>query len=290
MRGLSFAAVFFVVLTVACQYNEVPGAGKTVSFGKGSSAGEKKTLTVNGVDFTFCWCPPGEFMMGSPRSEDGHNDSEKQHRVRLTKGFWLLESEVTQEMWKSVMGTSIQDLFTQEERRTRHELDPPSVEFLGAKKPMWFVNWGECQDFCGKLGALTGQKIVLPTEAQWEYACRAGTAGPYAGTGDLDDMGWYGKNSGGRLHEVKGKKANAWGLYDMHGNVWEWCSDWYDNEYYWESPENDPTGPSEGSNRVLRGGAWGHLAGDCRSAIRDLVWRELYVRFDYLGFRPALIP
>ena len=267
-------------------------------FGEGSTPGEKKTLTVNNVKFTFCWCPPGEFMMGSPRSEMGHDDTEEQHRVRFTKGFWLLESEVTQEMWEAVMGTTIQDQITQEEKRTRHELKF-SDDLFGPQKPMWFVNWDDSLAFCKKLSGMTRQKIELPTEAQWEYACRAGTTGEYGGTGSLEDMGWYSGNSDSRLHEVKGKRANAWGLYDMHGNVLEWCSDWHSDDYSRESPVDDPTGPSSASDRVFRGGSWGNIAGCCRSAYRHGYdpgnrgyiegWGDLWLG-GFLGFRPVLIP
>ena len=296
--AVSLAFLLSIFLFSHCEAKE----GK---FGKGSTPGEKKTLTANNVKFTFCWCPPGEFMMGSPRSEDwlddidGHDDTKKQHRVRLTKGFWLLESEVTQEMWEAVMRTTIQDQITQEERRTQHEFDITEDWLFGPRKPMCFVSWDDSLDFCKRLSGMTRQKIVLPTEAQWEYACRAGTTGKYAGTGSLEDMGWYIGNSDFRFHEVKGKRANAWGLYDMHGNVWEWCSDWYTDDYYWESPVDDPTGPSSGWSRVQRGGSWYDDARDCRSAAsscgasEDLDGFQPWIVWRYnslLGFRPALIP
>lgn len=251
------------------------------SIGVGSRAGEKKTLTVNGVDYTFCWCPAGEFMMGSPKSEEGRFDDETQHRVKLTKGFWMLETEVTQKMWKSVMGTTI------EEQRDKANKDW-NLAGVGPQNPMYYVSWEECVEFCEKLSGLTKSKIKLPTEAEWEYACRAGTTGEYGGTGSLDAMGWYEDNSGERTHEVKTKKANAWGLYDMHGNVWEWCSDWYDKTYYENSPGTDPVGPNSGSNRVGRGGGWGDFARYCRSALRSD--SDPTGRRGILGFRLALVP
>jgi len=146
------------------------------------------------------------------------------------------------------------------------------------------VHWMECDEFCRKLSSQLGQTVSLPTEAQWEYACRAGTTGAYAG--DLDEMGWYWDNSGDEIHPVGQKKPNAWGLYDMHGNVWEWCQDWYDRDYDTESPTSDPTGPNSGSYRVTRGGSWDFDARGCRSAYRG--WDTPDDRGNILGFRPVL--
>ena len=259
-------------LAEAMGISEGPGP-RVSSLGVGTSAGEKKTRRVKGVDFTFCWCPPGEFTMGSPESEKGRSDGEQQHRVRLTKGFWLLESEVTQEMWKSVMGNGADDRLEEGYGK-------------GSHFPMYGVDWNESQEFCRKLSELTGEKITLPTEAQWEYACRAGTKGSYGGTGKLDEMGWYDDNSGDKTHEVKGKQPNKWGLYDMHGNVWEWCSDWYGD--YPSGSVTDPTGPSSGSDRVFRGGSWYNIAGSCRSAYR--INGGPTIRYIYLGLRPSVVP
>ncbi len=175
-----------------------PPAVRVSSLGVGTEAGEKKTLPANGVDFTFCWCPAGGFDMGSPESEKGRFDNEDRHHVRLTKGFWLLESELTQEQWRAVWGTS-------------KDGDLRETIGKGSRYPMYFVNWDESVEFCRKLSTLTGERVQLPTESQWEYACRAGSDGPYAGTGELDEMGWYDGNSG-KAHEVKRKKPNAWGL------------------------------------------------------------------------------
>ncbi|MGQ9592836.1 MAG: formylglycine-generating enzyme family protein, partial [Planctomycetota bacterium] len=128
--------------------------------------------------------------------------------------------------------------------------------------------------------------LELPTEAQWEYACRAGTTGPYAGTSRLGDMGWYDANSGGTTHPVGKKTPNGFGLYDMHGNVWEWCADSYDERYYARSPRKDPTGPSSGDHRVVRGGSWNNFGRYCRSAGRFRVEPELR-HYGYCGFRVA---
>ena len=285
---------------------------KDGKFGKGSSPGEKKTLTVNDVEYTFCWCPPGEFMMGSPETEKGRGNDEVRHHVIITRGFWLLESEVTQQMWESLMGTTIED-----------QSDGAMLCGTGDLFPMYYVSWEEAQAFCRALSAKSGENILLPTEAQWEYACRAGTGTKYY-FGDRDsDIGqnaWYIFNSsenyefsdlneqeeGGRwlslkersnpdmgTHRVKQKKPNAWGLYDMLGNLWEWCSDWYDEAYYMQSPKTDPQGPSAGSIRVLRGGSWFYDARQCRSAERswdDPKSRDGYWHVSFLGFRPALVP
>ncbi len=196
----------------------------------GAKAGERKTYTVNGVEFAFRWCPAGTFMMGSPTSEEGRYDDEKQHRVTLTKGFWMMEMEVTQKQWKAVM-----------------ENNPSN--FKGDDLPVECVSWNDCQEFCRKCSAL-GLPVLLPTEAQWEYACRAGSTDAYAG--NLDDMAWYYKNSGSKTHPVGTKNPNAWGLYDMHGNVWEWCQDWKGD--YPKGSVTDPTGPANGSLRVSRSG------------------------------------
>jgi formylglycine-generating enzyme required for sulfatase activity len=214
--------------------------------------GDRKTLTLPGGEtMTMIYVAPGSFMMGSPRSEEGHDDDETQHHVTLTKGYWLGETEVTQAQWGSVMGNN------------------PSY-FKGMSRPVERVSWEDCQAFIANVNREVrrqfGGDARLPTEAEWEYACRAGSIGNYAGTGELNDMGWYCDNSEAKTHKVKGKKANAWGFYDMHGNVWEWCQDWYGT--YPSGAVTDPTGSASGDGWVLRGGSW-YSAGDCRSANRS---------------------
>ena len=245
-------------------------AARVSTLGVGTYAGEKKTRTVKNIDYTFCWCPAGSFTMGSPETEVEREGDETQHRAKLTKGFWLLESEVTQSMWESVMGSN-----------------PSKGKGVGARYPVYSVSWNDSVEFCRKLSGLSGERVQLPTEAQWEYACRAGSDGPYAGTGKLDEMGWYGGNSGVETHEVKGKEPNAWGLYDMHGNVWEWCSDWYGD--YPSGTVTDSEGPDSGPpDRVNRGGSWYSLAGLCRSANRSRNG-PTYRNFN-LGLRPSVVP
>jgi formylglycine-generating enzyme required for sulfatase activity len=216
----------------------------------------------------------GTFTMGSPASEQGRFDDEgPQPRVTLSKGYWLGKTEVTQREWQAVMGNT------------------PS-NFKGDNLPVEQVSWTEAMEFCRKLtereraaGRLPeGYAYTLPTEAQWEYACRAGTSGDYAG--NLDEMGWYGQNSGNKTHPVGQKKANGWGLHDMHGNVWEWCADWYGN--YPGGSVTDPKGPVSGSGRVNRGGGWVYSAQDCRSAVRGRSGPGN--RSKNLGFRLALAP
>jgi formylglycine-generating enzyme required for sulfatase activity len=264
-------------------------------------AGERKVVKIKGVDFAFRYCPAGTFMMGSPKNEKnrGDNDNEPQHEVQLTQGFWLGETEVTQEQWGEVMK------------------DNPS-RFKGRKLPVERVSWNDCQKYIEQLNdnAPEGYKFALPTEAQWEYACRAGSKAAYCFGDDvekLSDYAWYRANNDGEPHEVGGKKANAWGLHDMHGNVWEWCSDLYDKYYgnsqleknltpagknlYGEDlPKEqlivktavDPTGASSGVRRVPRGGSWCDFVEGCRSAFRLSYAPESSDRA--LGLRLALVP
>ena len=242
-------------------------------------AGERMTVTIKDVEYAFRWCPPGKFMVGSPENEANRFDYERQQEVTLSHGFWMLETEVTQTMWKSVM-----------------ENNPSG--FKGAKLPVESVSWNDCQEFITKLNALlvatpgllagtpgAGYKFSLPTEAQWEYACRAGTTTAYH-FGDTPT--WQHANfavSGlGRTWIVGRYPANAWGLKDMHGNVWEWCSDW-SGEY--PSGTVDPTGADQGTSRIIRGGAWSDLARFARSAQRN--HRIPAYRNTYIGLRLALV-
>ena len=244
----------------------------------GETKNPPKELAVdlgNGVKLEMVLIPAGEFLMGSPDSDkDAQRREKPQHRVRITKPFYLGKYLVTQEQWEAVMGNN------------------PS-RFKGPKNPVEHVSWDDCQQFLEKLNAKVGGggSSQLPTEAQWEYACRAGSTTRYC-FGDeesgLGEYAWYDANSGSKTHPVGEKKPNAWGLYDMHGNVWEWCQDWYDGGYYANSPTDDPTGPPGGSVRVLRGGSWHDAARCCRSACRGSL-RPGY-RDRTLGFRVARVP
>ena len=232
-------------------------------------AGERKVVRVGSQEIALRWCPPGTFTMGSPASEEGRDNDETQHSVTLTRGFWIGETEVTQGLWKEVMGSN------------------PSYFKSGDDYPVEQVSWDDCQEFIAKLNVHPDVKKAelrfgLPTEAQWEYACRAGTTGDYAGTGRLDDMGWYsGNNSGSQTHPVGQKEPNAWNLRDMHGNVWEWCQDWYGN--YPTGAVTDPTGPALGDSRVLRGGGFWSRPQSCRSAYRSGI--DPGYRYGGLGLR-----
>ena len=217
---------------------------------RGSKAGEEKSFEIApGVKMTFCWCPAGDFTMGSPESEEG---DEQQVNVTLTKGFWMAKTEVTQAQWQALMGSN------------------PS-EFKGDNLPVEKVSWNDAQEFLEKFNALIGRgdggKMVLPNESQWEYACRAGEAGPFSG-GTIDEVAWHEGNSESKTHPVGTKKPNALGLYDMHGNVWEWCQDWYDDQLLGGVDPGRVI--TSGTYRVLRGGSWYNDAVYCRAAYRGI--------------------
>jgi formylglycine-generating enzyme required for sulfatase activity/serine/threonine protein kinase len=231
--------------------------------------GDTRVVTLGGgVQLTLCYCPPGSFTMGSPASEVDRSGDEDQVQVRISRGFWLAQTECTQAQWRAVMGTE------------------PS-NFKGDDLPVEQVSWEDAQAFMTQLNRKnvlpSGWKSKLPTEAQWEYACRAGTTVPYAG--DLERMAWYGDNSGSKTHSVGTKATNAWGLYDLHGNVGEWCIDWYSDKL---PGGNDPVGASSGSLRVLRGGAWGYGGRICRRAFR--LRNVPGARDKDIGFRVASVP
>lgn len=253
-------------------------------FISGIEAGERRTVTVNDVEFSFRWAPAGWFMMGSPKGDDVRDDSRDEtgeygrynseilHKVTLTKGFWIMETLVTQKQWKAVMGNN------------------PSY-FKGDDLPVEKVSWYDCQKFCQKCARL-GLPLQLPTEAQWEYACRSGSTSAYFWGNELNGdkancdgnfpCGTTIKGTYLKMTTPVGSYApNAWGLYDMHGNVFEWCQDWFGA--YSSVSVTDPTGPLEGDFRILRGGCWFDLAAYCRSAYRNSRHPE---RRDYtMGFR-----
>ena len=192
----------------------------------------------------------------------GRQSRELQHEVTVSH-FLIAKYEVTQTEWRNVMGN-----------------DPSRV--TGDTHPVERVSWEDCQEACEKLG------LSLPTEAQWEYACRAGTQGTFGGTGKLDDMGWYKANSGGKFHTAVGQKEpNGFGLYDMHGNVWEWCQDSFEKEFYSrsEATKRNPCCTSGSKDRVMRGGFSFEDASLCRSAHRDSQPQGL--RSPAIGFRPS---
>ena len=203
-------------------------------------------LKSAGIEFVLV--SPGEFVMGSAPGEKGRHDDETPHRVRITRGFHIATTEVTQAQFQAVMGYN-------------------PCQTKGEKLPVHGISWVDAVEFCKKLSAKEGRTCRLPTEAEWEYACRAGATGPFAGSDQADKMGWHMDNSDERLHDVATLAPNAWGIHDMHGNAMEWTADWY-ADTLGTADVIDPTGPAEGKTRVARGGSCMHFARACRSAAR----------------------
>jgi formylglycine-generating enzyme required for sulfatase activity len=215
--------------------------------------GAKKVNTKDGL--RYVWIPPGTFMMGcSPGDSECFDDEKPAHQVTITKGFWLGQTPVTQQAYRRVTGQ-----------------DPS--RFKGANLPVETVNWDGAQSYCAAIGGR------LPTEAEWEYAVRAGSTG--ARYGNLDEVAWYSGNSGNKTHEVGQKQANAFGLFDMLGNVWQWVADWYGD--YPSAAQSDPSGAGSGQFRALRGGSWGGNARFVRVSYRSR--DEPGNRVLYIGLR-----
>lgn len=250
----SFMAVAVLMLATGCSKEENPGS-------------KDKTYTVNGVTFKMIAVKGGTFTMGAADEDtDADSDEKPAHEVTLS-GFAIGETEVTQELWEAVMGSN------------------PS-HFKDAYKPVEQVSWDDCQNFIAELNKLTGKTFRLPTEAEWEYAARGGNKSKgykYSGSNTIGDVAWYGENSGEKTHAVKTKMPNELGIYEMTGNVWEWCSDWF-AEYQGVSQTN-PTGPLSGSYRMRRGCSWFNDARPCRVSYRD--YNDPGLRKDNLGFRLA---
>ena len=242
---------------------------------KGTEPGQRVTMNFDGLELAFRWCPPGTFMMGSPETESTRMPDpwESLHQVTITSGFWLLETEVTQALFLKVM-------------------DYNRSYWKGDTRPVEMIGMPTCVNFCNRFSQKTGLTAKLPTEAQWEYACRAGSQTAYS-WGDQDHAGKMQCRTQG-IDSAKPQKQgtvpvgsftpNAWGLYDMHGNVAEWVADPFDPEYYLTSPANDPTGPAAGADRVLRGGGWSSPVECCRCASRNLDVEPYGLASSY-GFR-----
>ena len=232
---------------VTYNYDETPPTG-----GGSVSDGQNKVYTVNGVSFKMIAVEGGTFTMGATSEQTGaRSDESPTHSVTLSD-YYIGETEVTQELWYAVMGSN------------------PSSFTGDMQRPVEKVSWNDCQTFISRLNELTGETFRLPTEAQWEYAARGGNKSKgytYSGSNVLDDVAWYDDNSDGMTHPVKTKAPNELGIYDMSGNVWEWCSDWFDS--YSLAAQTDPTGPSTGSERVNRGGCLASNATYCRVANRN---------------------
>ena len=232
-------------------------------------SGDNMVLSVGGVSYTMVYVQGGTFTMGatSEQGSDAESVEKPTHSVTLSS-YYMGETEVTQDLWQAVMGSN------------------PSC-FKGDSFPVELVSWEDCQTFVDRLNSLTGQQFHLPTEAQWEYAARGGTKSrgyKYSGSNDIGSVAWYTSNSSWKTHPVKTKQANELGLYDMSGNVSEWCSDWYGS--YSSGPQTNPTVASSGSHRMNRGGSWIGLAWRCRVSYRGY-YTPSY-RDHSLGLRLAL--
>ena len=254
----------------------------TYSSASQPAANQDFTETSWGINMKMIWVERGDFLMGCT-SEQGNCDSDEQNVRRVTvDGFYIGMLEVTQSQWEKVVGTSIY--------QQKSKAGGSSTPGVGPDHPMYYVSWDEAMEFCRLLSNKTGRTYTLPTEAQWEYAARGGNkneGAKYAGSNMIDAVAWYKDNSGGSTHIVGSKRANALGIYDMSGNVWEWCKDWYADSYV-SYDTNNPVGPSSGSYRVGRGGGWSSSASYCRVANRD--GSSPGVRGNGLGFRVVCLP
>ncbi len=229
------------------------------------------SFTVGRVTFKMIKVEHGTFTMGAtPEMEDPYDTEKPAHEVTISKDYYLGETEVTQALWTAVMGDNLSD-------------------YKGDNNPVDSVSWNDCQEFIKKLNQMTGKSFRLPTEAEWEFAARGGNKSKhtqYAGSNNLDEVAWYIDNSGKETHPVVQKKPNELGMYDMSGNVLEWCNDWFGDNYYSTTPSTDPQGPTSGSNRVLRGGSWRGNASGCRLSFRSGSF--LRIRQSVYGLRLAL--
>lgn len=225
---------------------------------------------TNSIGMAFVKIPAGSYMRGCKDGEDDYDDEKPQRRISISS-FWMGVHEVTQAQWEAVMGSNPSD-------------------FKGRDHPVENVNWLEAQEFVRRLNAKEGhERYRLPTEAEWEYAARAGSTTKYCfgdDERDLGDYAWYGSNSGCVTHPVGQKQPNAWGLYDMHGNVWEWVQDWFRGNYYATSDTDNPRGPDTGGYRALRGGSCCQDPRYCRSATRYFAFPDQ--RDEDIGLRLAL--
>lgn len=243
------------------------GNSKLQSAGHNDSAPSKKGVRKNSQDGqTYVWIPAGSFTMGcSTGDEQCFSEEKPAHQVTISKGFWIGQTEVTVEAYEKFAGIT-------EDRLSSHD------DEHGHDTPVVNVTWDEASDYCKWAGGR------LPTEAEWEYAARAGT--PTSRYGELDEIAWYDKNSENTIHRAGQKGANQFGLFDMLGNAWEWVNDWYDGKYYSRSPEVDPAGPATGQMHGLRGGSWLNNSKLVRASDRGRSLPEL--RFNYFGLRCVL--
>lgn len=253
-------------------WTPVAGAAQTEGSAlEGRRAGEERDV----AGLRLCWCPPGRFRMGSPADEPGHRGDEEQVEVTLTRGFWAGKYEVTQGQWARVAGAFPQ----------------PQNKGAGDDYPVHWVSFVEAEAFCARLKAPAGWGFRLPTEAEWEYACRAGTATAYAFGGSIDGRRVNFDDALKQASKVGSYGPNAWGMHDFHGNEWEYCRDWYhprlpggvDPDLYEAKGQRNRDGTY---SRVRRGGAWIEPGWACRSAVR--LRYEPERRSDHIGFRVVL--
>ena len=281
-----FSLLLSVALTVGCGGTVVTRQDETQPLAPAKeqtpaavTEGQPKEV-VNRIGMKLLLIPAGNFQMGSPKGESGRDSDEgPQHRVEITKAFYMGRTEVTQGQWRGVMGT---EPWKGESRVQEGEQNAAS-----------YISWDDATEFCRRLSQREGKTYRLPTEAEWEYACRAGTTTRFHFGDDESQLGEYAWFDGNAYykdekyaHRVGQKKPNPFGLYDMHGNVYEWCGDWFDSDYYVSSPLRDPRGPSSGSSRVLRGGSWDFEPSYVRCARRSNSTPDS--RFFNDGFRVVL--
>jgi len=262
-----FSLLLPVALSVGCGGSVVAQQVETQPLAPGKeqtsaavTGGQPKEV-VNSIGIKLLLLPAGTFTMGSPASEKDREDDETQHQVTLSKPFYMGRTEVTQGQWKKVMGT-----------------EPwKGEDYVGEGDdcPAVYISWDDAVAFCKKLSDMEGRTYRLPTEAEWEYACRGETKTAFSfgdDEADLEKYAWFDGNAWDinekYAHRAAQKQPNPFGLHDMHGNVWEWCSDWYDD--YPSTPLRDPQGPDSGSFRVLRGGSWYRGPSRVRCARRDV--------------------
>jgi formylglycine-generating enzyme required for sulfatase activity len=236
------------------------------------SSPKNRNFKIDDLNFEMVFVQGGTFIMGCTSDpNDCFENEEPTHSVTLSD-FYLGKWQVTQQLWKKVMGTTIS-----QQRNLLDSIFTFPFHGEGGLYPMYYINYMECEEFCEKLNQLLskqlpeGYKFALPSEAQWEYAARGGKKSKgylYSGSDKIGNIAWYEELSNEQTHEVGTKKKNELGIYDMSGNLWEWCVDWFDGEYYNYSPSTDPTGPSYGYFRALRGGSWRSIAQGCRTSCR----------------------
>ena len=267
---------------------ELFGSPSSRNFGSTSSStnssaarGQDFTETAFGINMRMVYVEGGTFTMGCTSEQGGECDSdESPNRQTTVSSFYIGMLEVTQGQWERVMGTSI---YQQKARANGN-----SLYGVGADYPIYYVSWEEAKEFCIRLSRQTGKTYRLPTEAEWEYAARGGKKNEgvkYSGGWSIDAVAWYNGNGGNTTHPCGTKMSNALGLYDMSGNVWEWCEDWYGSQYL-QYDNNNPRGAAQGSDRVIRGGGWDYYAQGCRVTFRNYIVPSS--RYIYLGFRVVL--